>query len=369
MAQDYYEILGVSRSADADTIKKAYRQLAFKYHPDKNPGNKEAEDKFKMAAEAYDVLSDQEKRARYDRFGHAGLGGAGGFNAHHFTDINDIFSSFSDIFGDFFGGGPRNARQERNSRRRGSDLRYLCDVTLEEAVQGCEKEIEFECDVSCTSCNGKGSQKGSEPETCGQCRGSGQVVRSQAIFAIATTCPSCRGEGVIIKNPCSTCRGKGRTPKKRSLRVTVPAGIDTGTRLRVVGEGEGGFQGGAAGDLYVEIRIRPHKVFEREGQNLMTGIEISYLQALLGAEVKVPVVAGEKTLTVPAGTQPGETLVLPGEGVPSLKGYGRGNILYTVSVEIPKKLDKEEERLLREIASNKGDLVGATTGKGFFRRR
>lgn len=368
MAQDYYDILGIPRSADADTIKKAYRQLAFKYHPDKNPGNKDAEDKFKMLAEAYDVLSDQDKRARYDRFGHAGVNGPG-FGGQHFTDINDIFSSFSDIFGDFFGNGPQRGRQERNTRRRGADLRYLCDVTLEEAVGGCEKEIEFECDVNCTTCNGKGTAKGTEPETCGTCRGTGQVVRSQAIFAIATTCPNCRGEGVFIKNPCGTCRGKGRTPKKRSLRVAVPAGIDTGTRLRVAGEGEGGYVGGAAGDLFVEIRIRPHKVFEREGQNLITDIEISYLQALLGGELKVPVVGGEKALTIPAGTQPGETLVLSGEGVPSLKGYGRGNILYNVSVDIPKKLDKEEERLLKEIAEKKGDLVGATSGKGFFRRR
>ncbi len=368
MAQDYYEILGIARSADADTIKKAYRQLAFKYHPDKNPGNKDAEDKFKQAAEAYEVLSDQEKRARYDRFGHAGVNG--GFGGQQFHDINDIFSSFSDIFGDFFGGGPtRGGRSERNSKRRGADLRYLCDVTLEEVVLGCEKEIEFECDVGCSTCSGKGTAKGSEPETCGTCRGTGQVVRSQAIFAIATTCPNCRGEGVFIKNPCGTCRGKGRTPKKKNLRVTVPAGIDTGTRLRIAGEGEGGYLGGAAGDLFVEIRIRGHKIFEREGQNLITGIEISYLQALLGGELKVPVVGGEKTLTIPAGTQSGETLVLPGEGVPSLKGYGRGNILYDVSVNIPKKLDKEEERLLKEIAASKGDLVGAPTGKGFFRRR
>lgn len=369
MPQDYYEILGVDRSADGDTIKKAYRQLAFKYHPDKNPGNKEAEDKFKEAAEAYEVLSDQEKRARYDRFGHAGLGGPSGFGGGQFTDINDIFSSFSDIFGDFFGGGARGGRQDRNARRRGSDLRYVCDISLEDACNGAEKEIEFECDVSCTTCSGKGTNKGSEPDTCGQCRGSGQVIRNQAIFSIATTCPTCRGEGVVIKNPCGTCRGRGRSPKKKTLRVSIPAGIDTGTRLRVAGEGEGGYNGGTPGDLFVEVRIKSHKIFERHGENLVTEIEISYLQALLGAEIKVPIIGGEADLSIPAGTQPGEVLVLAGQGVPHLRGYGRGNILYNVIVQIPKKLSKEEEKLLREIAETKGDKVGSDSGKSFFRRR
>ncbi len=367
MAQDYYEILGVAKDADADTIKKAYRKLAFKFHPDQNPGNKDAEEKFKEAAQAYEVLSNKEKRERYDRFGHAGVNG-GGFGGQGFHDINDIFSSFSDIFGDFFGG-PSQGRQQRSSRRRGADLRYLCEISLEDAVSGVEKEIEFECEVGCTSCQGKGSAKGSEPETCSNCQGTGQVIRTQGFFSIATTCPKCRGEGLFIKNPCQQCHGHGRTNKKRNLRVTIPAGVDNGNRLRVSGEGEGGYLGGSAGDLYVEVRVKPHNIFERQGQNLLTEVHISYLQALLGSSLKVPVIGGEETLNIPSGTQPGEVLMLPGLGVPHLKGYNRGNILYTVNIVIPKKLDKEEEKLLKEIAAHKGDNIGASSGKGFFRRR
>lgn len=364
MPQDFYEVLGVKKDADQDTIKKAYRQLAFKYHPDRNPGDKAAEDKFKEAAAAYEVLSDKDKRARYDRFGHAGVnGGMGGGPGFH--DINDIFSSFSDIFSDFFG--QTRGGQRREARSRGSDLRYILEITLEDVVNGIEKEIEFECEVSCETCKGKGAAKGSELETCRHCGGTGQIVRNQGFFSLATTCPSCRGEGSVIKNPCETCHGSGRENRKRTLRVTVPAGVDNGTRLRVAGEGEGGYRGGPPGDLYVEMRVKPHKIFERDGQNLATEVHVSYLQAILGGEIKVPVINGEEKLSVPAGTQPGEVLMLSGQGVPHLKGYGRGNILYQVVVDIPKKLDKEEEKALREIASQKGE--NTANSRGFFRRR
>ncbi|MDZ4662176.1 MAG: molecular chaperone DnaJ [Pseudomonadota bacterium] len=364
MAQDFYEILGVKKDADPDAIKKAFRQMAMKYHPDRNPGDKSAEDKFKEAASAYEILSDKEKRTRYDRFGHAGVNGMGGRGHPGFHDVNDIFSSFSDIFSDFFGGGQRTER--RDVRRRGADLRYLIDISLEDVVGGIEKDIEFECEASCAPCKGKGAAKGSEAEVCKQCGGAGQVVRNQGFFSMATTCPSCRGQGAVIKDPCAKCKGTGRELKKRNLKVTVPAGVDTGTRLRVVGEGEGGYSEGVSGDLYVEIRVKPHKIFERQGQNLGTSIHISYIQAILGGEVKVPIIKGEETLSVPTGTQPGEVLMLPGQGVPHLKGYGRGNILYEVVVDVPKKLDKEEDRLLREIAGLKGH---STPAKGFFRRK
>lgn len=364
---DYYEILGVQRSADQETIKKAYRKLAMQYHPDKNPGDKAAEEKFKEAAAAYEVLGNTEKRARYDRFGHAAFsqGGAGA----GFHDVDDIFASFSDIFGDFFGGmgGARSRGRGRNQGpMRGADLRYICEVELKDVITGLEREVEFDTEESCSECSGSGAAKGSEAETCPSCRGAGQVVSQQGFFSVATTCPTCHGSGKIIRNPCGKCRGKGRTKVNRKIRVSIPAGVDTGTQLRVSGEGEGGYRGGPPGDLYVELRVREDDRFQRHGLDLLGQLEISYIQALLGAEVEVETFEGLEKITVPAGTNSGERMRLDKKGVPSLRGGGRGSLYYEVDVVVPKKLSKDEERLLREVAQVRGDEVLAPK-KGFFR--
>ena len=367
--QDYYEILGVAKGADQSTIKKAYRKMAMKYHPDQNPGDKEAEDNFKKAAEAYEILGDEEKRAKYDRFGHAAFQQGGGGAGFH--DVGDIFESFSDIFGDFFGGGAsRSSRgRRRNQPRRGADLRYLCDVTLEQVVNGVEKEIEFEAEQSCESCHGSGSESGKAPDPCGSCGGSGQVVRAQGFFSVATTCPTCRGEGVRITDPCHSCAGQGRQMKARNIQVTIPPGVDTGVRLRVAGEGEGGYRGGPAGDLFVEVRVRNHKNFQRQGDDLFGEVDVSYLQALLGADIEVPAIGKDRmiktNLSVPRGAQPGDQVRIPDQGIPHLRGSGRGDLVYQVNVTLPKKLKKDEEKLLREIASLRGESVSKKKG-GLF---
>ncbi len=361
--RDCYEVLGVDRSADADTIKKAYRKMAMQFHPDKNPGDKAAEEKFKEAASAYEILSNPEKRAQYDRFGHAAFqngggrrGGPGGFQ-----DVEDIFSSFGDIFGDLFGqSGPRGggSRRSRTSPRRGADLRYVTEVTLKEVIEGVEKQIEFKVEDSCETCSGSGSAAGSKPVTCSTCGGAGQVRVSQGFFQMATTCPTCHGEGSQIKDPCKKCKGKGRVPKERKIKVTIPAGVDTGTRLRVSGEGESGHLGGGPGDLYVEISVKEDSRFEREGDHLHSALEVDYLQLLLGGEVDVPTVTGQKKLKVPAGTAVDSRLKLVGEGLPSLRGSRRGDIHFHVRVKFPNKLTKNEEKLLKEIAKDRGISVG-----------
>lgn len=363
--RDYYEILGVSKDADGDTIKKAYRKLAMQFHPDRNPGNKEAEEKFKEAAAAYEVLSDSQKRAQYDRFGHQAFAGGGG--GPHFQNMDDIFASFGDIFSDFFGGGMGGARDNRRSTgpRRGSDLRYIAEIDLEDVLKGLEKEIEFDTEETCDTCHGSGAEKGSSAETCGTCHGAGQVVARQGFFTMATTCPTCHGEGKIIKNKCKTCRGSGRTKVHRKIRVTIPPGVDSGTRLRVSGEGEGGYRGGPEGDLYVELRVRPHDIFEREGDNLYSKVQISYIQALLGAEIEVPILDGMATLAIPPCTQPHQVLTLKGQGLPSLRGSRRGDIYFEAIVEFPKKLKDDERELLMQIAEKKGISVKSEK-KGFF---
>lgn len=365
--QDYYEILGVQRNADQETIKKAFRKMALQYHPDKNPGDKQAEEKFKQAAAAYEVLSDEKKRAQYDRFGHAGVNGGQGFGGAGFTDMNDIFSHFSDIFGDFFGGGgPQRGRQQRrhDAPRRGADLRYMCDLSLEEVIRGIEKEVEFDSEEGCAECQGSGAEKGSQREVCPTCGGSGQVVRSQGFFSVATTCGSCGGQGRVNRNPCKKCRGSGRAKSHRKIKVTVPAGVHTGVQLRVANEGEGGYFGGPHGDLFVEIRVRDDRRFERDGDNLIGQVKISYLQAILGAEIEVPTVTGREKLSIPKGVQPGAVVALKGHGIPHLRGNGRGDLLYHVEVEIPTKLGREEEDFLRQIAQLKGEAV--TSSKSSF---
>jgi molecular chaperone DnaJ len=369
MARDYYEILGVQKGADKDLIKKAYRQMAMKYHPDRNPGDKEAENKFKEAAEAYDVLSDETKRQRYDRFGHAGVNGFGaGPGAHGFNDINDIFSAFGDVFSDLFGAGgggfgpqPRGARG-RTRARRGSDLRYVLDIELKDVLSAQQREIKFDSEVQCKTCEGSGAKTGTKPESCRTCGGSGQVVRQQGFFTMATTCHTCRGEGQTIKDPCQKCRGSGRVSQERKLSINVPAGVDTGTQLRLSGEGEAGFFGGPAGDLYVEVRVADDKHFARDGQMLHAELEISYLQALLGAEIEVDTLSGEKNAEIHPGTSDGDEVKLKGEGLPSLRSAHRGDLIYHVKVQFPKKLTKKEEELLREIAKEKDEDVLSPSG-------
>ena len=361
MGADYYSILGVERSADENTIKKAYRKLAMKYHPDKNPDNKDAENKFKEAARAYEVLGNPEKRSRYDRFGESGVDGYG--HSAGFGDVNDIFSAFGDIFGDFFGGGQR--RQSRNRPRRGADLRYVLEVDLKEVLSGTKKEIGFDCEQTCEACSGSGAEEGTQVETCGTCGGQGQVVRQQGFFHMQTTCPTCSGQGTVIKNPCKVCRGSGRELIHRTLEIDVPAGIDNGTQLRLTGEGEAGHLGGPAGDLYVELSVKPHKDYYREGNDLISHLNMSYTEALLGTSIEVETLEGKETVDVPRGTATGEKLLLKGHGVPSLRGGPRGHLVYQVEVEFPQKLKKREEELLREIAELRGETV-KKGGKGFW---
>lgn len=365
--RDYYEILGVQRDADADTIKKAYRKMAMQFHPDKNPGDQEAEAKFKEAAEAYGVLSDAEKKARYDRFGHAGLGGHGGGG---FQNVEDVFQNFGDIFGDFFGMGGMGGQQRRrrSGPARGADLRYVTEIDLKDVMNGIEKDIEFEAEDSCTECNGTGAEKGSKPVMCSTCGGAGQVVRQQGFFTMATTCPACQGVGQTIKNPCKPCKGQGRVERHRRIRVHIPAGVDTGTRLRVAGEGEGGAQGGPAGDLFVEIRVKPHARFQRRGEDLFAELSVPYVQLILGASVPVPTVLGEEKLQIDPGTQPDTKVKLAGQGLPSLRGNRRGDLYFVVRPVLPEKLKSEEEKLLRQIAELHGLDVGS--GKsGFFGKK
>jgi molecular chaperone DnaJ len=363
MPRDYYEILEIERSADQVTIKKAYRKLAMKYHPDQNPGNKEAEEKFKEAAQAYEVLGNPDKRAQYDRFGHSAFqGGFGGGGGQGFHDISDIFEQFGDIFGDFFGGmggggGGRRQRASSTGPRRGSDLRYVLEIKLEDVVEGDKKPIEFRCEDNCTTCDGSGAKPGTGVKTCGTCGGRGQVIRQQGFFSMASPCPTCHGQGQVIEDPCTACHGKGRVEKQRKLLINVPAGVDTGTQLRLSGEGEGGYRGGPPGDLFVEIRVKPHKKFERNGATLYSQIEISYLKALLGGPLSVKTLRGEKEIHIPPGTQPFEEIKVPHEGLPSLRGSRTGDLFLRAKVVLPKKLKKEEEKLLREIAQKQGEEV------------
>lgn len=368
MKRDYYEILGVSRSASSDEIKKAYRQMAMKYHPDKNPGDSAAEDKFKEAAVAYEVLSDSEKRSRYDRFGHQGVDGSGGGFGHgpQFHDVSDIFEAFGDIFGDFFGGpGARAGRTNRSGPRRGADLRYVMEIDLKDVITGTETPIEFECEDNCGSCSGLGTEGGTQPDICSACGGRGQVVRTQGFFSMSTPCGQCRGTGKWIKNPCHDCHGKGRKVVSRKLLVKVPAGVDNGTQLRLSGEGESGIQGGPSGDLFVELRVRPNKDFERNGSDLYSELEVSYLQAILGGQIEVITLREAVTVEIPKGCQFGQQIKIAGEGLPSLRGSRVGDLYLVAKVEIPKKLKKEEEKLLRQIAEIKGESVGKERS-GFF---
>ncbi|TWT76912.1 Chaperone protein DnaJ [Posidoniimonas polymericola] len=356
----YYEVLGVERTSDGGTISSAYRKLAIRYHPDKNPGDDEAVARFKECAEAFEVLSDDEKRARYDRFGHAGVNGAGGGGGGHFHDVNDIFSAFGDIFGDMFagGGGPGRARPGRDVR---------CDVTLtlHEAANGCEKEVEFQRHETCETCSGSGAAAGSSRETCGYCGGAGRVIQSAGIIRMQTTCPACHGEGSTVKRPCGDCRGAGQKLRKVVTKVKIPAGVDDGMRVRISGEGEPSPAGGPRGDCYCFVSVLQHPLFEREGQHLVCRVPISYTQAALGSKVEIPTLQGKTDFEVPPGTQSGEVFRMPGKGMPDPRRRGLGDLLVQVTIEVPKKLSKEEKQKLRELAQLEHKNV-APERKTFF---
>lgn len=361
--RDYYEILGVERKADGSTIKSAYRKLAMQYHPDRNPGDAAAEEKFKEAAEAYGVLSDDEKRAAYDRYGHQGLNnmGGGGFNPDQFTDFNDIFGDF---FGDFFGGGGRRS----NRPRRGDDLRYDLEIEFEEAVRGTAVDIQIPRLDPCSRCNGTGAEKEDGLTNCPTCRGRGEVVINQGFLSIRKTCGTCGGRGQIIRRPCTQCKGEGRLKSEKKLKVNIPAGVDTGTQLRLVGEGQPSMGGGPAGDLYVVLHVKAHPVFERQEYDLHCTVPVNIAQAALGAEVDIPTFEGVETVKIPEGTQPGTQIKLRNRGVQRVNASGRGDLYINVEVHIPSKLTREQKRLmeqLREIlpAAGEDNPQGGLFGK------
>ena len=369
--RDYYEILGVSRTAGDQEIKGAYRKLALKHHPDRNPGSKETEDKFKEAAEAYAVLADQDKRRMYDRFGHAGLGSGAGFDPTVFTGFEDILGGLGDIFGfgDVLGGGRR-----RGGPQRGADLRYDLEISFEESAKGAETNIQIPRQEPCEACRGSGAAPGSKPSTCPQCHGRGQLRYQQGFFAVARTCGQCRGSGSVITKPCTTCRGAGRMQKERKLTVRIPAGIATGQRLRLGGEGEAGPAGGPAGDLYVVVHVQDHPFFQREGNDLFCEVPLNYPTLAIGGEIRIPTLEGEEAFAVPEGTQSGTTFRLSGRGMPDVTGRGRGNLMVTVKVVTPRKLTREQKKLLEQLAASlpkeqfEPTAFGGQDDKGLFDR-
>ena len=346
-------------ASDAD-LKSAYRKLAFEFHPDRNPGNREAEDRFKEISEAYEVLSDSGKRSMYDRFGHEGLAGSG---FRPFTDVNDIFSSFGDIFEQFFGA-PGHGRH--HGRRRGDDARAVVDISLKEASLGVEREIEVQSINSCQSCGGSGAKKGSKVAKCQTCDGHGQVVVSHGFLTIQKTCPKCHGAGVFVSEKCPACSGLGKVRVNRKLNVKIPQGIEDGMQLRLAGEGEAGERGGPPGDLYILVKVIPVEGLERRGEDLFTVAKIPFYTALLGGSVEVITLNGSKEVEIPRGTQPGQVVRIPGQGMPRLNGYGRGDELVEVEVEIHKKLSREQEELVRNFASLDGASDRIKSKKGIF---
>jgi molecular chaperone DnaJ len=381
--EDYYELLGVERGVNADDLKKAYRKKAVQYHPDKNPGNKEAEEMFKKVSHAYEVLSDPEKRAAYDRYGAAafeggggggaprGPGGMGGGAGGGFHDPFDIFREVfgqrggggGGIFDEMFGGGGGGA----GSGRDGADLRYDLEITLEEAVRGVEKEISFRKAMACERCGGAGAEPGSKKTTCPTCRGAGQIRRSGGIITFTQTCPSCGGAGTKIERPCAACRGEGRVAQTTKLNVRVPPGVDTGSRLRSTGNGEAGAAGGNAGDLYIVISVREHELFQRQNEDLFCEIPIKFTLAALGGTIELPTLFGKGSLRIPPGTASGTTFRLRGKGVPSLRGGAQGDQLVRVQVEVPQSLSGEQRRILEEFARVSGDATEPTS-RSFFEK-
>lgn len=341
--RDYYEVLGVSRGVSEQELKKAYRRVAMKHHPDRNPGDKESEDKFKEASEAYEVLADPQKRAAYDQFGHAGVEGAGGMGGGGFGSFSDIFG---DVFGDIFGGGGGG---RRGGPMRGADLRYTLELDLEDAVKGTTVKIKVPTLVTCNTCSGSGAKPGTSPTTCSTCGGHGQVRMQQGFFSVQQTCPTCRGKGKAIADPCRDCHGQGRVEETKTLSVKVPPGVDTGDRIRLAGEGEAGADGGPAGDLYVQVAVKEHEFFQRDGRNLYCEVPISIFDACLGGELEVPTLDGRVKLKVPAETQTGKLFRLRGKGVTPVRGGPAGDLLCRVVLETPVNLSKKQKELLEEL--------------------
>ncbi|MFO1009339.1 MAG: molecular chaperone DnaJ [Planctomycetota bacterium] len=359
--RDYYEILGVQRGASEDEIKKAYRKAAMQFHPDRNPGDKEAEAKFKEAAEAYGVLSDAQKRAQYDQFGHQAFGAGGGFEGQRYTNMEDIFSAFGDVFGfgEMFGG------RRRSGPRAGNDLKIQLDLTLEEIDSGVERTVVLKRHESCKTCKGSGAKAGTGPTPCGTCGGRGQIHRNQGFFTVATACPRCHGAGQIIESPCASCRGAGKLQEKAEIQIQIPAGIQEGVRLRVTGEGDAGDPGAPRGDLYCIVREVEHRVFQREGADLLCEVPFSFTQLALGDKVEIPTLRGKAEMTIPAGTPSGKIFRLRGQGLPRLDGGGRGDQHVRVFIEVPTKLNDRQKQLLREFA----ELEAKNSGhKSFFEK-
>jgi molecular chaperone DnaJ len=360
--RDPYEVLGVGREASQEEIKKAYRKLALKYHPDRNPGDKAAEERFKEASAAYQILGDPERRAQFDRFGHAAFDQQSGFGGFDFSaGFEDLFS---DIFGDFFGAG---RGRTRGRSRRGEDLRYDLELQFEEAAFGCEKRVSVPRWKGCEACGGRGAKSGTAPRTCPSCRGSGQIRFQQGFFSIAKTCTQCGGEGSIIADPCESCGGGGRVRVTQNLNLKVPPGVDNGSRLKLRGEGEAGLAGGPSGDLYVVISVAEHSLFTRQGKDIICELPVSFTQLALGAELEVPTLEEKAKLKIPAGTQSGAVFRLRGKGIPDLQSYGRGDELVRVHVDVPRKLSARQRELLEEYARNGGEEV-SPVNKGFLDR-
>ncbi|MFQ6036237.1 MAG: molecular chaperone DnaJ [Sedimentisphaerales bacterium] len=369
--RDYYEVLGVGKNASAEDIKRAYRRMAMKYHPDKNPGDQQAEAKFKECAEAYEVLSDAEKRRRYDQFGHEGLRGIGMRDYTHmrWQDIGSIFEDifgFDDFFADIFG-----TRRQRAARRagpmRGYDLETSVELTLNDIAQGTEKTIEFTRQDNCSECNGTGSAKGSKPGRCHTCGGTGQVARGGGFFQMVSTCPQCRGTGQVITNPCRRCKGTGRVPRKRTVNIKIPAGVHEGQGIRVAGEGEPGRSGGPYGDLYCYVRIKPHEFLQRDGNDIIAVVPISFTQAALGATIDVPSLNGTRQLKIPPGTQYGSIFRIRGQGLPDMRTHRTGDELVQITIETPTRLNAKQEELLREFAKTENKTV-SPKAKSFFEK-
>ncbi|HBH28857.1 MAG TPA: molecular chaperone DnaJ [Desulfofustis sp.] len=363
MARDYYEILGVSQSAGADAIKKSYRKLAMKYHPDRNPGDSEAEQAFKECTEAYEVLSDDRKRRIYDTYGHEGLRDSGYRGPGNFEDV---FSGFGDIFGDLFGFGSSRSGSRRNGPVAGSDLRYDITISFMEAVHGVTKEVELTRPDTCWTCEGSGCRPGYQRQTCPACNGRGQVVRSQGFFQVSSTCPQCQGEGSIITEPCDDCRGTGLVGKTKRVSIKIPAGVDSGARMRLKGEGEGGRRGGEAGDLYVMISVEPHEFFRRDGDDIYVRLPLAMVDAALGVKTEVITIHGKKTLSIPEGTQSGEVFTLRGEGVANLRGRGRGDMHVEIHVQTPTDLCDKQKDLLRDFDTLCEEHGQKQEHEGFF---
>ena len=371
--RDYYEVMGVSKGAGDDEIKKAYRQLAKKYHPDLNPGNPEAEAKFKEVNEAYEVLSDKDKRARYDQFGHAGVDpnyGAGGYGGSPFGQDIDLGDIFNSVFGGFGGfGGGRRGSSNPSAPRRGADVETSIGISFDEAAKGCRKEVTYNAVVSCDECSGTGAQPGTHPRTCPSCQGSGQVfVKQRTPFGVVQTarvCDACKGTGKIIDTPCKSCGGKGKKKKQRKIEINIPAGISTDQVLNVSGQGSAGTNGGPAGDLHVYVSVRPHPIFERRGNDVWCELPLTFTQAALGAEVVVPTIDGKVSYSVHDGTQPGDVFKLKGKGIPYINGKGRGDQYVKVTIEVPKNLSSKQKSILKEFDSSTSDKNYAKR-KSFF---